>query len=79
MRRFDAALAIEPGAWGLEPVEAALRGLQDTLDLKLRKFVSVLYVAIMGAPRGIPLFDSIALLGRDEVLIRLRVARTKFP
>ncbi len=76
---IDAVLAIEPGDWGLEPVEAALRGLQDTLDLKLRKFVSVLYVAIMGSPRGIPLFDSVALLGRDEVLIRLRVARTKFP
>ena len=76
---IDAVDAIEPGDWGLEPVEAGLRSLQDTLDLKLRKFVSVLYVAIMGAPRGIPLFDSVALLGRDEALIRFRVARTKLP
>ena len=80
-RTLDAAIAaveaVAPDDWGLEPVEAALRGLQDTLDLKLRKFVSVLYVATMGAPRGIPLFDSVALLGRDEALARLRAARAK--
>tara|TARA_Y100000588_G_scaffold385716_1_gene479640 strand:+ start:224 stop:1630 length:1407 start_codon:yes stop_codon:yes gene_type:complete len=70
---------IEPLDWGLGSVEAAIRGLQDRLDLKLRKFVSVLYVAIMGAPRGIPLFDSIALLGREEALIRLQGARSKLP
>ena len=80
-RTLDAAVAavegVGPDAWGLETVEAALRGLQDTLDLKLRKFVSVLYVAIMGAPRGIPLFDSVALLGQEEALARLRAARAK--
>lgn len=80
-RTLDAALAavegVTPDAWAPEPVEAALRSLQDSLDLKLRKFVSVLYVAIMGAPRGIPLFDSVALLGRDESLARLRAARAK--
>ncbi len=80
-RVLDAALAaieaISPSAWAVEPVEAALRSLQETLGLKLRKFVSVLYVAIMGAPRGIPLFDSVALLGRDDTLDRLHAARAK--
>lgn len=80
-RTLDAAIAavgeVAPDAWGLEAVESALRSLQDTLDLKLRKFVSVLYVAIMGAPRGIPLFDSVALLGRDEALARLQAGRAK--
>lgn len=80
-RTLEAALAalegVTPEAWAPEPVEAALRSLQDTLDLKLRKFVSVLYVAIMGAPRGIPLFDSVALLGRDESIARLQAAREK--
>ncbi len=80
-RTLDAAIAavegVAPDVWAAEPVEAALRSLQDTLDLKLRKFVSVLYVAIMGAPRGVPLFDSVALLGRDEALARLRSARAK--
>ncbi len=80
-RTLDAALSalvgVTPEAWAPEPVEAALRSLQNTLELKLRKFVSVLYVAIMGAPRGIPLFDSVALLGRDESIARLRAAREK--
>ncbi len=80
-RTLDAAIAavegVAPEAWATEPVEAALRSLQDALGLKLRKFVSVLYVAVMGAPRGIPLFDSVALLGRDEALARLRAARAR--
>ena len=80
-RTLDAAIAavggVEPDAWGRETVEAALRSLQDALGLKLRKFVSVLYVAVMGAPRGIPLFDSAALLGRERTLARLRAARAK--
>ena len=80
-RALDAAIvAVEgvgPDEWGTAPVEAALRSLQDALGLKLRKFVSVLYVAVMGAPRGIPLFDSVALLGRERALARLRAARAK--
>ena len=78
---IDAAIAAVEGVasdeWAPAPVEAALRSLQDALGLKLRKFVSVLYVAVMGAPRGIPLFDSVALLGRERTLARLRAARAK--
>lgn len=80
-RALDAAIVavdrVGPDEWGTAPVEAALRSLQDALGLKLRKFVSVLYVAVMGAPRGIPLFDSVALLGRERTLARLRAARAK--
>ena len=80
-RALDAAIAavesVDAADWGPAPVEAALRSLQDTLGLKLRKFVSVLYVASMGAPRGIPLFESVALLGRDRALARLRAARAR--
>ncbi len=79
LRALDAALdaveGVDAVAWGPATVEAALRSLQDTLALKLRKFVSVLYVAVMGAPRGIPLFESVALLGRERTLARLRAAR----
>jgi glutamyl-tRNA synthetase len=35
----------------------------------------VLYVAIMGRPQGIPLFESVELLGRERTLSRLRAAR----
>ena len=57
--------------------EHTIRGMESALDLKLRKFVSVLYVAEMGRPQGIPLFDSIVLLGRERALQRIRTARLR--
>lgn len=67
--------AVPPDAWDKDAVEAAIRGMEGPLGAKLRKFVSVLYVAAMGRPQGIPLFDSLSLLGRDRALQRLRTAR----
>jgi glutamyl-tRNA synthetase len=79
VRVLDEALlaldALAEGTWARERIEAAVRGLEATLESKLRKFVTVLYVAIMGHPQGIPLFDSMAILGRERTLQRLRVAR----
>ena len=81
VRILDSALleldSVAEGDWNKENVEAAIRRLQDVLDLKLRKFVSVLYVAEMGRPQGIPLFDSLAILGRERTLQRLRTARLR--
>ena len=56
-------------------VEAAIRSLEGDLEMKLRKFVPVLYVAIMGKAQGIPLFESIAILGRRESLARIARGR----
>lgn len=61
--------------WTRDELEAAIRRMEDELGTKLRKFVPVLYVAEMGRPQGIPLFDSLALLGRERALQRLRTAR----
>ena len=78
---IDAALvaldAIPGSDWDKEHIEAAIRGLEQTVGMKLRKFVPVLYVAEMGRPQGIPLFDSMVLLGRERSLQRLRTARAK--
>jgi glutamyl-tRNA synthetase len=63
--------------WSVESVEAAIRALEEPLAMKLRKFVGVLYVAEMGRPQGIPLFDSLVLLGRERALQRLRTARLR--
>jgi glutamyl-tRNA synthetase len=75
----DAALvaldAVTSAAWTKEKIEAAIRSTEDVLGRKLGKFVSVLYVATMGRPQGIPLFDSLAILGRERSLQRLRTAR----
>lgn len=66
--------ALEAGHWDRELIEGAVRGLEAPVGAKLRKWISVLYVATMGRPQGIPLFDSLAILGREEALERLRVA-----
>lgn len=62
--------------WNSEEIESSIRGLQDEeqLGIKMRKFIVTLYVAIMGKPQGIPLFDSLVLLGREESLRRLQSA-----
>jgi glutamyl-tRNA synthetase len=67
--------AIPGSGWDKDAIEAAIRGMEAPLAMKLRKFVSVLYVAEMGRPQGIPLFDSMAILGRDRSLQRLRTSR----
>ncbi|GIW12969.1 MAG: glutamate--tRNA ligase [Tepidiforma sp.] len=81
VRVLDEALvrldAIPEGEWSTPAVEAALRGLEEPLGMKLRKFIPVLYVAVMGRPTGIPLFDSIGILGRERTLARLRAARAR--
>ncbi|MEX2080633.1 MAG: glutamate--tRNA ligase [Dehalococcoidia bacterium] len=69
--------AIAPADWGAATVEAAIRAMEATLEMKLRKFVAVLYVAVMGRASGIPLFDSLAILGRERTLARLRTARSR--
>ncbi len=78
-RVVDAALAaldaLSPETWDKEHIEAAIRGMEEPLGLKPRKFVSVLYVAEMGSSTGIPLFDSLTILGRERTLRRLRTAR----
>ncbi|MCO5200759.1 MAG: glutamate--tRNA ligase [Chloroflexi bacterium] len=81
LRAVDGALvalaAIAEEQWTRDGIEAAIRGMESALEMKLRKFVPVLYVAEMGRPQGIPLFDSLVLLGRERTLQRLRTARAR--
>ncbi|MBD5635798.1 MAG: glutamate--tRNA ligase [Candidatus Eremiobacteraeota bacterium] len=68
-----AALDLLP-AWELGPIEAAVRRVVEISGTKLRDAVRPLYVAVTGSPQSVPLFDSMALLGRDLVRERLRFA-----
>lgn len=61
-------------AWQAEGVEAALRGVAGLLEMKLRDSLAPLFVAISGQKSSTPLFDTIAILGRDLSLARLRHA-----
>jgi glutamyl-tRNA synthetase len=67
--------AIAEADWTVPTIEAAIRGMEAPLATKPRKFIPVLYVAEMGRAQGIPLFDSLVLLGRTRTLARLAAAR----
>ncbi|RME74533.1 MAG: glutamate--tRNA ligase [Planctomycetota bacterium] len=74
--------AAEPAFAGVdpfepEPLEATGRALCEQLGLKVRQVFMVLRVAVLGSKVSPPLFESMAVLGREEVLARLRAARDK--
>ena len=49
----------------------------EQLGLKPRAAMPALYAAVEGRAQGLPLFDSIWLLGRERALRRLRAARDR--
>lgn len=60
--------------WTVESIEAELRASADRLGKKLKVVVAPLFVAVSGSSRSLPLFDSMAILGRSVVRQRLKVA-----
>jgi glutamyl-tRNA synthetase len=54
-----------------------IRPALAALDVKPGKVMHVVYTAVEGRSQGLPLFDSIALLGRESALRRLRAARAR--
>ena len=61
--------------WTLEAIDP--RPTIEALGIKARKAMPALYAAIEGRHAGLPLFDSIELLGRARTLARLRAARDR--
>jgi glutamyl-tRNA synthetase len=57
-----------------ERIEAALRGLADRLELKLRQALGPIRLAVTGSKVSPGLWESLELLGRDESLRRIRRA-----
>ena len=53
---------------------ARCRALAESMDLKIRDFLFPLFVAVSGRPVALPLFDSVAFLGRDLARARIRSA-----
>ncbi len=73
---LDAAMAhLEACPWTVEGVD--LRPVVEAAGQKPRKAMHVYYSAIEGRATGLPLWDSMVLLGRDSVLARLRRARVR--
>ena len=60
--------------WQRDTLYAAIKSLADAMDIKMRDFLSPLFIAVSGRTVTLPLFDSLVFLGRDLVRSRLRSA-----
>jgi glutamyl-tRNA synthetase len=65
--------ALEP--FTAEAIEAAVRALAAELSLKLVDLAQLARLAVTGRTASPPIFQVLALLGRDETLVRLRAAQ----
>ena len=70
-----AAIAVfESIPWQAETIKAAIEDIGAARGLKLGKAQAPIRVALTGRTVGLPLFESMAVLGRDRTLARLRSA-----
>ena len=58
--------------WDASSISVAIRNLALAIDLKIRDALFPLFIAISGRSVALPLFDSMAFLGRDITRARLR-------
>ena len=70
----DALEAYRTCPWDVESLHAVTLAIADGIGRKLGKAQAPIRVAVMGRTRGLPLFDSLAVLGRDETCRRLTAA-----
>ncbi len=61
-------------AWQADALRERLEAIADEFGLKLSKAQAPIRVAVTGRTVGLPLFESLQVLGRDETLRRLRAA-----
>jgi glutamyl/glutaminyl-tRNA synthetase len=70
----DALVSLDP--WTPSAIEEALRLVPEELQMKPKTVFQAVRVAITGSMVSLPLFESIALLGRERALARLRAAQS---
>jgi glutamyl-tRNA synthetase len=64
-------------AFSVEVLESALRDLADALGLKAGQLFGIIRTAVTGKKIAPPLFGTLAVLGRERVMTRLRSAEAK--
>jgi glutamyl-tRNA synthetase len=69
----DGVATLEP--WEAEAIEESLRALPEALGLKPKVVFQAVRVAVTGSTVSPPLFESLALLGKEKTLARLHAAR----
>jgi glutamyl-tRNA synthetase len=60
--------------WNAEALKAAVEAVGAERGLKLGKAQAPVRVAVTGRSVGLPLFESLEVLGRERTLARLRAA-----
>ena len=70
LARAIAALR-ETSPFAKPEIEAALRKVADELGWHVKDVSHVVRAAAMGGPVGLPLFESLELLGKERALTRL--------
>lgn len=60
--------------WSEDNIFAVMKGLSGALDIKLRDFMAPFFVAIAGSTASTPVMNSMAIIGADMTLNRLRHA-----
>jgi glutamyl-tRNA synthetase len=70
---LDAAKAAfdQVARWAAEPLRAALEEIGNARGLKLGKAQAPIRVAVTGRGVGLPLFESLEILGKERSLARL--------
>ncbi|WP_083970784.1 glutamate--tRNA ligase [Actinoplanes awajinensis] len=63
--------------WSADALKAALEQVGEARGLKLGKTQAPVRVAVTGRTIGLPLFESIEVLGRDRTLARIAAARAR--
>jgi glutamyl-tRNA synthetase len=75
---LDAVIAgVSEWPWEAPELHERFMALAEELGANRRKFQAPVRVALTGRSVGPPLFESMVVLGRDEVLARLRAARER--
>ncbi|TDC39605.1 glutamate--tRNA ligase [Micromonospora sp. 15K316] len=64
-------------SWKAEAIKATLEAVGAERGLKLGKAQAPVRVAVTGRSVGLPLFESLEVLGRERALTRLRAARVR--
>ncbi len=71
LRETRAILADESREWKCEPLQDEVRALTERLDMKAKFIFQPIRVAVAGAQVSPPLFESIELMERADVLARI--------
>jgi glutamyl-tRNA synthetase len=63
--------------WDPSAIEEALRTVPESMQIKPKVVFQVIRVAVTGSLVSLPLFESMALLGKENTLTRLRAAHAR--